>query len=363
MPGLKNTYSSMMDLDLRSSFESIDLSQMHLRFALLGAQAQQAYAAGKLFAESLPPIDYKRIYIAAMGGSAMGAALVLSAYAAQIHVPVVLWRQYDLPPGAAGPDTLVIAVSKSGDTEETISAFEAAMKLGCKIVVMTTGGALEHRATAAHIPLFHFTFDFTPREAIGWLTFPLISLLSRLGVIANPQKDVDETIALLNSNAARFGIDSPAIRNPAKRIAGQVVHRLPIIYGSPLLAAAAQRWKSVLNENAKMMAAWDEVPELNHNSVVGYEQPEDLWRKAIVIQLRSSMDHPRVSERFDVTTRLMLEAGINQDTIRAQGRSALAQVMSTVQYGDWVSYYAAIMTGIDPSPTTALDWIKAELRG
>lgn len=353
----------MIDLDSRASFDSIDRSQMHQRLASLSVQAREAYAAGNAFSETLAPAEFKAIYIAAMGGSALGAALVQSAYVSQIRAPVVLWRQYELPLHAAGPETLVIAASKSGDTEETISAFDAAVRQGCRVIALTTGGALEQRALAVNVPLLRYSFPHTPREAIGWLTLPLIAILSRLGVIDDPQLDVDETFDLLSNNAIRLGIESPAVRNPAKRIAGQVVHRLPIIYGSPLLAAVAQRWKSVLNENAKMLAAWDEIPELNHNSVVGYEQPEDIWRKSIVIQLRSPSDHPRVSERFDVTTRLMLKAGINQDTVRAQGRSALAQVMSLVQYGDWVSYYAAIMMGIDPTPTEALDWIKAELRG
>ncbi|MCL5996801.1 MAG: bifunctional phosphoglucose/phosphomannose isomerase, partial [Chloroflexi bacterium] len=104
-----------------------------------------------------------------------------------------------------------------------------------------------------------------------------------------------------------------------------------------------------------------ELPELNHNTVIGYDRAEAVWQKSIVIQLRCAHDHPRVSRRYDITTRLLLEAGINQDTIRARGNSALAQVFSLVQFGDWVSFYAAAMSGIDPTPTDRIDQLKAEL--
>jgi glucose/mannose-6-phosphate isomerase len=141
-------------------------------------------------------------------------------------------------------------------------------------------------------------------------------------------------------------------------MAGQVVDRLPVIYGAGMLAPVARRWKMTLNETAKLLAAWDEMPELNHNSVVGLMQPEAVWQKTIVIQLRCNNDLPQVARRFDLTTRLMLECGINQDTVRAKGKSALAQMFSLIQFGDWMSYYAAIMAGLDPTPTDPIAWLK-----
>jgi len=351
----------VLNLDARNSYDDIDHSHMRQRLADIAAQCRAAYDAGQAFFQAIQFSPVDNIVVAGMGGSAMGASFVQAAYAPDATVPITIWRNYGLPGFASAARTLVIVTSKSGNTEETLDAFDTAVERGCQIVALTSGGLLAQRAREHGMPVFEYAYPYTPREGVGWLTFPVIALFRVLDIIPDPEADVNEVINLLGNAAIRLGIDSPVMRNPAKRMAGQVVHRLPILYASGLLAPVARRWKTLLNENAKLLATWDEMPELNHNAVVGFEQAEDVWRRSIVIQLRSDYDHPRVSQRFDITTRLMLEAGINQDTVRATGKSALAQVMSLVQFGDWVSYYAAIMTGIDPTPTDALDWIKAEL--
>ncbi len=350
----------MNDLDIVSSYNEIDRSGMHVQLADLPNQCQSAFESGMAFfrAQTFHPLNH--IVIAAMGGSAMGATFAIAAYSENLRIPVTIWRNYGLPASADG-NSLVIVLSKSGNTEESLSAMNVAVERGCRIIVLTGGGQLADRATQLAIPVFQYHYMHTPREGVGWITMPVIALLHSLGLIEHPGAAVDETIRLLGLNAQKLGILSVAIRNPAKRIAGQIVERLPVIYASGILVPVAHRWKTLLNENAKLLATVDEIPELNHNAVVGYEQAEDVWRKSIVIQLRSSYDHPRVFQRFDITRRLLLESGINQDTVHAQGTSALAQIMSLVQFGDWVSYYAAIMTGIDPTPTNAIDWIKSEL--
>ncbi|MCL4504430.1 MAG: bifunctional phosphoglucose/phosphomannose isomerase [Chloroflexi bacterium] len=351
----------MNDLDQPAIYNRVDKAEMHLRLAGLPDQVGSAYHSARLFASTLGEYSIQRIIIAAMGGSAIGAAFAQATCLSVASAPIIVWRNYDLPAYATGPDTLVIASSKSGDTEETLSACETAMTRQCRVIALTTGGRLAELARDRQVPCFRFVAEHTPREAVAWLSLPVIAILAALKVIPDPANDVDETVAVLRDGARKLGIDSPTARNPAKRMAGQVVQRLPIIYGSGLLAPVAQRWKSVLNENAKMLAACDEMPELDHNTIVGYEHDDQIWRRSIVIQLRCNADHPRVAARYDLTTRLMLEAGINQDTIRARGGSALAQLFSLVQYGDWVSYYAAVMSDIDPTPTAVLDRLKQEM--
>jgi glucose/mannose-6-phosphate isomerase len=348
----------MYNLDDSASYEALDVSHMRLRLESLPDQCAQGYAAGQQLA--LPPeyAQVQQVVVAGMGGSGMGGSLMRALCAPLSARPITTWRTYGLPAYATGPQTLVIATSKSGDTEETSSAFDEAVRRGCKVIAFATGGVLAQRAREVHAPLVTFSSPHQTREAIGWLTFPMLAILARLGCIPDPSEDVSETITLLRETGARIGPENPAVRNPVKRMAGQVVDRLPVIYGAGMLAPVARRWKMTLNETAKLLAAWDEMPELNHNSVVGLMQPEAVWQKTIVIQLRCNNDLPQVARRFDLTTRLMLECGINQDTVRAKGKSALAQMFSLIQFGDWMSYYAAIMAGLDPTPTDPIAWLK-----
>lgn len=353
----------MYNLDDSASYEALDVSHMRLRLEALPDQCAQGYAAGQQLALPDSYAQVQQVVIAGMGGSGVGGSLIRALCAPLSARPITTWRTYGLPAYATGPHTLVIATSKSGDTEETQSAFDEAVRRGCAVIALATGGALAQRARDLDIPLVTFTSPHQTREAIGWLTFPLLAVLTRLGFIPDPAEDVTETINLLRETGDRIGLASPAVRNPVKRMAGQVVDRLPIIYGAGMLAPVARRWKTTLNETAKLMAAWDEMPDLNHNSVVGLMQPEAVWQKTIVIQLRCNSDSPQVSQRFDLTTRLMLECGINQDTVRAKGRSALAQMFSLIQFGDWMSYYAAIMSGLDPTPTDPITWLKQGMQG
>ena len=351
----------MNDPDNASSYDTIDTARMRERLSAMSDQCEEAYAAG----QHLPlPDDYRsvrQVVIAGMGGSGLGAEIVQSWCTLTSTQRVTTWRGYGLPPFATGPQTLIIAISKSGQTEETLSAFVEATRRGCALMAITTGGVLARLAQERGIPLLTFTFPYQAREAIGWLTFPLLAILGRMGYLPDSTSDVEETVKLLRETTVRINVDVPAVHNPVKRMAGQVMDRLPIIYGAGVLAPVARRWKMTLNETAKLLAIYDELPELNHSSVAGYLQPEAIWQKAIVIQLRSTLDTPRIAQRFDLTTRLMLECGINQDTVRARGTSALAQVFSLVQYGDWMSYYAAVMSGVDPTPTEPITWLKQEL--
>lgn len=351
----------MHDLDSRATYDTIDSAGMRYRLETLADQCEQAYNTAQQLTLPATFCEVRYVVITGMGGSAIGAELAQALASTTCSVPVSTWRNYGLPAYASGAQTLVIVSSKSGDTEETLSTFDTAVERGCSVFCLTTGGALAARAASHGIPLLQFDFSHQPREAIGWLCIPLLSVLQTLGILPDISQDMQEMLSLLRDLTPRIGIDSPAIRNPVKRMAGQVVDRLPIIYGSGIITPVARRWKTTLNETAKLMAVSDEIPELNHNTVVGFVQAEAIWRKSIVLQLRSTFDHPRVAQRFDLTTQLMLEAGINQDTVRARGKSPLAQVFSLIQFGDWMSYYAAIMMGCDPTPTDAIGWIKAQL--
>jgi glucose/mannose-6-phosphate isomerase len=268
----------MNDLDILSSYEAVDKARMRMRLEALPEQCAQSYAAGQQLDLPAGYAQVQQVVIAGMGGSGVGASLARVLCAPLAARPITTWRTYGLPAYANGAHTLVIATSKSGDTEETLSAFEEAVRRGCTVIALTTGGALAQRARELQIPLLAFTFVDQPREAIGWLTFPLLAILARMGFIPDPAMDVNEAVTLMRETGARIGPNTPAVRNPVKRMAGQVMDRLPIIFGAGMLAPVARRWKTTLNETAKLLAVWDELPELNHNSVVGLMQPEAVWQ-------------------------------------------------------------------------------------
>lgn len=351
----------MHDLDDPRTYEAFDRSNMRDQIAGLPRQCADAYAAALGLGLPAAFRAASNVVVAGMGGSAIGGALAQALLADDGRAPITVWRDYGLPRHAAGPGTLVIAVSNSGNTEETLSAFDAAISRGCAAVAVCTGGALADRARAAGAPLLTFAWSHAPREAVGWATMPVLAFLAQLGLASDLRGDLDEAIRVMDAAMERLRPESPAARNSAKRVAGQFLDRLPVIFGAGVFAPVARRWKTQLNECAKSNAAFEEMPELNHNTVVGFAHPQQVWQKTIVIALRGTADHPRNSLRYDATTMLMLEAGVNQDTVRAQGRSALAQQWSLLLYGDWVSYYTAVMAGIDPIPVAPIDALKSGL--
>jgi glucose/mannose-6-phosphate isomerase len=155
---------------------------------------------------------------------------------------------------------------------------------------------------------------------------------------------------------------TPAVKNPAKRLAGQLIDRIPVIWGAGLLAPVARRWKTQLNENAKTCAHFEIMPELNHNTVVGVMFPDDMLRHVAVVQLTApEYQHPRVALRFDLTRELLLQEAIAVDVVQARGASPLAQQMTAIQYGDYVSYYLAMAYGVDPTPIPPIEMLKERL--
>jgi glucose/mannose-6-phosphate isomerase len=153
----------------------------------------------------------------------------------------------------------------------------------------------------------------------------------------------------------------PVAENPAKQLAKRLCGRLPVIYGSGYLAEVAHRWKTQLNENAKAWSFFEPLPELNHNAVVGYQFPEELAERTLVVMLTSSLDHPRNKTRFHVTQEILTQRGIAHETIEARGESPLAQMLSAIHFGDYVSYYLALLYEVDSTPVKVIDYLKERL--
>ncbi|CAN5793500.1 bifunctional phosphoglucose/phosphomannose isomerase [soil metagenome] len=352
-------FEDAVTLDDPATLKRIDPEDMLGRVAELPRQLGQARRIAE--AIELPDryTDVDGIVVLAMGGSAIGAELVAAAAGKRLRVPLAVHRDYGLPAGVTGR-TLVIAASHSGETVETLSGFAAARERKAPIAVVTTGGRLAADASAAGMPLLQYRLDGQPRAAIGFGVGLVHELLSRAGLITDPDP-IGPVVAALDELLDRLGRSVDTDANPAKQLAWAMFGRIPVVYGHGAMAAAAHRWKTQLNENAKAWAAWEPMPEANHNAIEGSLNPRELGDALYVVQLRDPEEPEELTARYRVVEELLGERATNRSEVWATGTSPLARVLSTVAYGDLVSVYLAILYQTDPTPVTLLSMLKERL--
>lgn len=351
-----------MNLDDFNAFQPIDKADMLGHINGLPDQLETAWNLGSSL--TLPTMKGLRaVVIAGMGGSAIGADL-LSAYAQPLcPVPVVVHRDYDLPAWAAGSNVLVIASSHSGNTEETLSAFELALTRGCQILAVSTGGRLAASAQAAGCPTWLFNHVGQPRSAVGFSFGLLLAAFVKLGLLPDAGSDIATTTEAMRTQQGQLSAQIPVSRNPAKRLAGQLVGRIVNVVGSGYLAPVSRRWKGQISEIAKTWAQFEFLPEADHNTLAGVLNPEAALSQLISIFLRSPSDHPRNRLRSDLTRRVLMTEGLNTDFYDAQGDSPLANIWTTLHFGDYLAYYLAMTYGMDPSPVAAIESLKQAMKG
>ena len=349
-----------INLDDVKVYQQNDPEGMLARIKELPMQCQQAWQAAMSFKLPADYADVDRVVVLGMGGSAIGGDLVRSLVQSESRIPVIVHREYGLP-AFVDEKTLVIASSYSGNTEETLSGFESALKTKAKKLAMTTGGKLQELAEANNIPVFKIEYKAQPRAALGFSFLPTLGVLQKLGFLKDKSADVAETVRVLEKLSARLGENSPLTGNPAKQLAQRLYGCLPVIYGAGIAAEAAHRWKTQINENGKAWAFFEVFPELNHNATVGYPFPPEIAQKIRVILLRSPLFNERVKLRYEVTCELLKRAGVAYEFVDGEGKSALSQMMSLVMVGDFTSYYLAILYGVDPSPVDVISYLKDRL--
>lgn len=307
--------------------------------------------------------DFKQVVIAGMGGSAIGADLLASYCASLALLPVSVHRDYSLPLFARGGETLVVCSSHSGNTEETLDAFESARKSECRIVVVSTGGELAKRAKENNIPLWTFDHKGQPRAAVGFSFGLLLAMFQRLGFIPDQSKEMEDAVASMKRTQQHLKADVPAVKNPAKRYAGQLMGRWVTFMGSGLLSVVARRWKGQINEVAKAGANFEFLPEADHNTLAGTMNPQEtLNAHTMTLFLRAPSDHPRNRLRSDLTRKAFMLEGMNTDYIDARGNTPLAHMWTSILFGDYMSYYLAMGYGVDPTPIQALVELKEAMK-
>lgn len=306
--------------------------------------------------------DLKRIVFVGLGGSAIGGDLVRSYLYFESKVPIAVVREYDLP-AYADRETLVFISSYSGETEETVSAYEQAKKNGSAVIVMSSGGALEAAAKKDGIPFIAIPRGIPPRCALGYMSIMPLCVLGRMGLINDVTPAAKEAIGLLEEmRDTSLNPRVPVTDNIAKYLAGKLFRRLPVIYASSVhFDVAGTRFRGQLNENSKVLASTNVFPEMNHNEIVGWQNPAKLFKRLAVVLLRDSRMHPRVALRMDITRDMLRDEGLEVLEVWSRGEGLLSRIFSLIYIGDFASYYLALKYRIDPTPVDRTTYLKKRL--
>jgi len=335
-------------IDPTDQFEDVLGLPEHLRDALWRVESA-----------NLSPQDSPGgLVVAGMGGSAVGGLLALGALGDRASRPIVVARDYGLPAWTT-PDTTVLCASYSGDTEETLAAYEAAGALGARRIVSTTGGALARSARADGVPVIPLPGGFQPRAAVGYGLVVALEVAALAGCGEPLRTEIDVAAAHAEQLVAQWGPDSPET-SLAKTIARSLHGTTPQIAGAGLTTPIAYRWKTQINENANAPAFAAELPELDHNEIVGWEGAPDLGRFSAVF-LDDCDLHPRVRTRIELTLEEIGPLAAATHRIETLGETRVERLVSMVLLGDLVSMYMAVLAGRDPAAIAPITQLKAAL--
>lgn len=302
----------------------------------------------------------ENIVVAGMGGSAIGGDVVKTIVHRELNMPFYVNRNYTLP-NWVNEKTLVICSSYSGNTEETLSAYEDALKKGALICGISTGGKLSEKIKSKGLDLISIPGGLQPRAALAYSFVPMLYLLKEVGLISNSLiDDISGTITSLKKKRDVYSVGDTS--NPIYKLAKDIYGMIPIIYGiTDTTGVVALRWKGQLCENSKMLAFHNEIPEMNHNEIVGWGNNPDLLSEFSVIWLKDSNDNERARARQEITKELLNDIDILQHEVSAEGATNVERLLDLINYGDWLSYWCAILHNTDPSPVEKIDKLKKAL--
>ena len=350
-----------INLDDVMVLEGKDPGGMLTAIESFSRQCSEALRLGRDLQDIPPAEGIKRVTYVGMGGSAIGGDILRSLLEEAVAVPMSVYRSYRLP-SLLGSDTLAVFTSYSGNTEETLSALDDAIYLGCKIMVLTTGGALLEKARGFRFPTVVVPEGLQPRAALGYLSLPTAAVMEKMGLVQGFMKVAYETVDFLQQKREAWGRLVPASKNFAKQLALRLHHKIPVIYGTEgILSVAAYRWKCQFNENSKIPAFFHTLPEMNHNEIVGWHELDDLTRKVEAIFLVEEDDTSRVAKRVEVTAEILQEKVGGVTVIHVGGRTRTEKLFSAIHLGDFVSGYLALLNGVDPTPVEVIAQLKERM--
>ena len=350
----------VINLDSQEMVKEIDKSDMLTHLVKTPDYCRDAIKRAKR--TDVPrKVKPKNIVIVGMGGSAIGGEILKAWLHDELPIPIEVNRDYNLP-AYVNKDTLVFANSYSGNTEETLSAFLAALRRKCKTIAITSGGQLGAFCKKLQVPHVTIPSGLPPRAAVPYLFFPLSTFMKKIGILPpNLKGEIDKAIHILEKVGVANSPSVPTENNKAKKLARELIGTIPIVYGFRQYSAIAHRLKTQFNENSKVLSRHEVFPELNHNETVGWEAPENLIKNYSVILIRDPEEPTEIRNRIETTSSLVFSRAKKVLEITAEGEGKLEKMVSVLCVGDFASVYLAILQNKDPTPVKIIDRVKKEL--
>jgi len=298
---------------------------------------------------------FSSIVFCGLGGSAIGGDLVNDYLASEWKNPFLVVRGYNLP-AFVNESTLVIISSYSGNTEETISCLKQALKKKSKIIVITSGGMISEVAKKNNLPQLNLQSGFQPRYALGQGFFALLKILQELR-LADEDENVEKIVNLWKQKADEYSSEN----NLALRTANELVGFIPVIYSSEFFASTGYRFKSQLNENSKLHAFHNVIPEMNHNEIIGWESFKEKQFSAKVIYLLDKEFQTQNLKRFEILKGMLTEKKVDVLTLTSNETSKKVRIFDLIFLTDWISFYLSVLRGFDPSEIDFIHRMKQQL--
>jgi len=350
--------------DLRSDqIMEVDKQNMLDKITQFPAQCEKCWEEIQKLVLPSYYLIVNKVVILGMGGSGVSGRIIQDLGRTESKLPIFVWGDYGIPEFVDNK-TLILAVSFSGNTEETIDSFVWAKERGAKIISITSGGELERLSQKFRLPIYKFVYPPPPRTGIGFLFTAVLGILKRLEIIDINKNDVISAFNVLRDVNEKFKPTSPIRHNIAKQMAEEIAGYIPIIWGSSFLSSVAYRIKSDLNENAKTAAYSEILPELDHNSILGLEFPEELAKKIYILILQSKYDHARVRARQDITSQILVKKNMPHKKLLVEPcPTPLAEILVNILFSEYLSFYLALLNDTDPTPNEEIDFLKERLKG
>lgn len=351
-----------MNLDDATLYQRIDKDQVISSILSMPDQFEAGWQDGLM--KSLPEFKpVQQVIFAGMGSSASAASLLAGYGQGIARIPMVVLSDYVLPAWAATEQTLVVCLSNSGQTEETLAVFEQGVRRGLQVLALCGGGLLAQRASETNpTGLWTLPVGRVPQGSAAYPFGLLLALGCRLGVLPDQAAAVAEAVEVMRDQQSHLTPDSPVVRNPAKRMAGQMVGRWVVVFGAGVLGPVAAHWKARLNVLAKSVAQFEHLPGADHNTLAGLNQPVHSLSQIMALFLRAPSVTDRNRLRLEYTRHVYMMQGMNTDFIDASGSGALAHMWSLLQFGELTAYYLAMAYDEDPAPAEVLAALKEELK-
>ena len=348
-----------MNLDNLKNISKLDREKMLDLLVSFPRQCEDAlFIGGRFNVTASYKKSYSNIVFTGLGGSAIGADIIKGYLGNEIDAPIFVNRNYTIP-GFVNRNTLLFAISYSGNTEETLSAYAHAKKAGAKIVVVTSGGKLQKLALKNKDALIVIPKGYPPRCALGYSFIPAVAALSKIGLVKNKKDEIKKAACFLENLRKRHldpGVKGKA--NISKNIAKKIHGRFPVIYASSQMLCIATRWRGEFAENSKTLSSVHVFPEMNHNEIVGWVNPRDVLNGFTAIILKDKLDLPRIKKRMSITASILKKEEFHVLEIESKGKTLLERMLSLIYIGDFTSFYLAILNKIDPTPVKRISYLK-----